>query len=66
MIICLKKNLYPKRAINKAAEVYKDLAKFTISEKDGYYLTELSQIDKDVKAIIKDEFCNYIISEIKS
>jgi len=65
MIISFNKNLYPLKAIKSSIEAYKGLAKFSLSKKNGYYITDITKIDKDVKDVIKDEFCNYIISEIK-
>jgi len=65
MIISFNKNLYPLKAIKSSIEAYDGLAKFKLSKQKGYYITEVSDIDKDVKNVLKDEFCNYIISEIK-
>lgn len=65
MIISLDKSIYPLVAIKKSVRAYKNLAKFNITEKKEFILVKLSAIDKDVKDIIKDEFCNNVISQIK-
>lgn len=65
MTINFNKNIYPLIAIKKTVHAYKDLAKFKVTEKDSYYLTELTDIKKEVKSIIKDEFCNYVLSQIR-
>jgi len=65
MTISFKKSIYPVKAIKKTAQAYKNLAKFKIIEKGDYFVTELTDIKKDVENIIKDEFCNYVLSQIK-
>lgn len=73
MTINFNKNIYPLIAIKKTVKAYKDLAKFKIiypersrrTEKNKYILVELTDIKKEVKSIIKDEFCNYVLSQVK-
>lgn len=66
MIINLNKNIYPLSAIKSSIQAYKKLAKFYLLEKDNYYVLTLSDIDEQVKQVIKDEFCNYILSQVKT
>jgi hypothetical protein len=65
MTINFNKNIYPLKAIEKTVQAYKNLAKFKTIEKGDYYVTEITNIEKDVENIIKDEFCNYVLSQIK-
>ncbi|KKP35523.1 MAG: hypothetical protein UR23_C0027G0002 [Candidatus Roizmanbacteria bacterium GW2011_GWA2_32_13] len=65
MTINFNKSIYPLKAIKKTVQAYKDLAKFKIIEKGGYFITELIDIKKDVESVIKDEFCNYVLSQVK-
>ena len=65
MIISFNKSIYPLKAIKKTIQAYKNLAKFKIIEKGSYFITELTDIKKEVENIIKDEFCNYVLSQVK-
>jgi len=65
MIISFNKDIYPLIAIKKTVLAYKNLAKFKIIEKNEYFLTELTDIKKEVESVIKDEFCNYVLSQVK-
>ncbi len=47
----------------RSEKISKNLPKIT--EKDKYFITELTDIDKEVESIIKDEFCNYVLSQVK-
>ena len=66
MTITFNKHFYKLPAIKKAIKAYKNLAKFGIKEEKNKIKVELSKIDKDVKNIIKDEFCNYVLAEMKN
>ncbi|MBU1323518.1 HxsD-like protein [Patescibacteria group bacterium] len=65
MTISFNKSIYPLKAIKKTIRVYKNLAKFKITEKNNYFIIELSRIDKEVENIIKDEFGNYVLSRVR-
>ncbi len=65
MTILFNKQFYRLQAIKKAIEAYKELAVFNIKEKDNNIKINIDKIDKDVKDIIKDEFCNYVLAETK-
>jgi len=60
-MIRFNKNIYNLKAIEKAIEEYKNLAKFSIKEKGSYIEVALAQVDKEVKNVIKDEFANYVL-----
>lgn len=66
IIIKFNKNLYNLKAIKSAIKEYQKLADFNLSQKGNYIQVELKNIDKEIRQIIKDEFCNYILSLMKS
>lgn len=66
IIIKFNKNLYNLKAIKSAIKEYQKLADFNLSQKGNYIQVELKNIDKEIRQIIEDEFCNYILSLMKS
>ncbi len=66
MTIVFNKGFYKLSAVKKAIKAYKNLAKFGTKEEKNKIKVELSKIDKDVKNIIKDEFSNYVLAEMKN
>jgi len=66
MDISFNKKFYTLNAVKSAARAYKRLADFRIDDKKGFILVNLSDVDKDVKDIIQDEFCNYVLAEVKN
>lgn len=63
MLIKFSKRFYSPKAIKNSAQAYQGLAKFDIKkDKDGIKV-KITDIDQDVKNILKDEFCNYVLSE---
>ena len=66
ILINFNKNLYNLKAIKLATEEYKGLADFSFKKTKNYIQVELTNIDKSVKGIIKDEFCNYVFFLMKS
>ncbi len=65
MIIRFDKKIYKLKAIKLAIKEYKELADFVLKTKDKYFEVELKNIDQDVKGLIKDEFCNYVLSQLR-
>jgi len=65
MTISFSKKLYNLKAIQKSIEAYNGLGVFSIKKDKKNIKVEINDIDKDVKDIIKDEFCNYVFNEIK-
>ncbi|MFC1598922.1 HxsD-like protein [Patescibacteria group bacterium] len=59
--IIFNQQIYSLAAVNKAVIEFKDLAKFTVQEKDKNINVKIEQIDADVKEVIKDEFANYVL-----
>jgi len=66
ILIKLNRRLYHQRAIKLAIREYQHLANFSLSQKKDYFQVSLRNIDKDVKSVIKDEFCNYVLFLMKS
>lgn len=65
MTISFHKNIYPLKAIKNTIKAYESFAVFKITDKGKYFMLELSDIKKEVENIIKDEFCNYVLSQVK-
>lgn len=65
MNILFNKKFYSLGAIKRTIKDYKDLAVFEIKDEKNNIRVKMDNIDKDVKDIIKDEFCNYVLSETK-
>jgi len=65
MTITFNKAIYPLKAIKIAIQSYKGLGKFKLTEKNRYFVVRLTNIKKGVEKIIKDEFCNYVLSQVK-
>ncbi len=66
MQIKFNKKIYSLKAIKLAIKDYQGLADFNLEKKGEYILVKLTKIDKEYKGIIKDEFCNYILSLMKT
>jgi len=62
ILISFDKKLYNLKAIKLAIKEYQNLANFSFRQKNNYIQVELKNIDKEVRPIIKDEFCNYVLS----
>lgn len=65
MIISFNKNFYNLKAVKNTVEAYKALADFDIKTNKKVIALKASNIDKEVKSMLKDEFCNYVLSEMK-
>jgi len=65
ILINFNKKLYSLKAIKLAIKEYQKLANFSLSQRKNYIQVELKNIDKEVKKIIKDEFCNYVLFKSK-
>ena len=62
----LNKNFYNLEAVKKTAKVYKELARFSIKDTGKKIEVTIKNIDEDVEDVIEDEFCNYVLSEVKN
>lgn len=65
MEIKFNKKLYTKEAIQAAVKAYDGLADFDLEEDANYFIVNLDKIDKEVELNIRDEFCNYVLSNVK-
>ncbi len=63
--IGFNKKIYNIGAIKSAIRAYKDLANFEIKEDKECIKVLIAAMDKDIKNIIKDEFCNYVLYSMK-
>lgn len=63
MVIKFNKKIYKLNTIKSAIKDYQELADFKMSQTKEYIKVELKNIDREVKDIIKDEFCNYVLSK---
>ncbi len=65
MVISFSKKLYKKKAIKKSADAYKELALFQIKEVENEIKVEVKMLEELDESLFKDEFCNYVMSEIQ-
>lgn len=65
MTINFSKKFYNLKSVKNSVEAYKNLGVFYIENDKNNIKVKITEIDEDVKNIIKDEFCNYVLSEIK-
>lgn len=66
MVIKFNKKIYSLKAIKLAIKDYQELADFNLEKKGKYIQVKLTKIDKEFKSVIKEEFCNYILSLMKT
>lgn len=68
MKIILDKNLYSIEAIKNTINAYQNegIGDFAIKEKGDSFVIEGSNIEEDMKEEIKNEFCNFLVSEMKN
>ena len=60
------KNFYNLRAVKKAIKAYQELADFQIKEHKNTVEVVMKKIDKEIEEVIEDEFCNYVLAEMKN
>ena len=65
MIIVFSKEFYQIDAVEKAVDAYQSLAVFDVKETVDKIKVEITEIDKDVKQVFKEEFGNYVLAETK-
>lgn len=65
MVLDFKKNFYNLKAIKRTVRAYRGLANFRIEEDKNKIKVRIRNINKDVKKIIGDEFCNYVLAKMK-
>ena len=60
------KDFYNLRAIRNTIKAYGELADFKVREGKKTIKVIVKNIDKEVKNVIEDEFCNYVLAEMKN
>ena len=65
IIINFDKKFYDLEAIKNTIKAYRGLADLEVKENKKSVGLEASNVDKDIKDVFKDEFCNYALSETK-
>lgn len=58
----LNKSLYHLAAIKKAIKAYAHLADISLVKLKNYYLVKFNSVDTQIKVVLKDEFCNYMLA----
>jgi len=66
MIIKFNKNFYSLCAVERSIKKYKGFASFKVKEKGSFIEVNIENSKKEFEKIIKDEFSNYVLSEIKN
>lgn len=56
------KSIYKLDAIKSTAKVFGKVASLRLSENKHYYVVEIDGVSPEEKKILKDEFCNYLLS----
>jgi len=62
----LNKDFYNLQAIRNTIKAYKKLADFKVRKDKKTIKVIMKNIDKEVKNVIEDEFCNYVLAEMKN
>ncbi|HNW96536.1 MAG TPA: HxsD-like protein [Candidatus Paceibacterota bacterium] len=68
MTINFNKEIYTVQSVKAAIAAYKGIAVFTLEEKKKFIVVNLKskKNTKDTPLNLKEEFCNYVLSEIRS
>ena len=67
MIIDFNNKFYNLRAIEKSIKAYDGLAMFSVEKNKKDIKVKITNIGRDFeKETFKNEFCNYVLSEIKN
>jgi len=66
MIISFDKRYYNLPAIEAAIKAYQGLAIFNLKKDKSHILVEADKVDEEIKDVFEDEFCNFVLSEVKN
>jgi len=61
MEIKVSKNIYNKKGLESAIRDYQEFAKIYFSETDTFFIIIIDGVDEELKDVIVDEFCNYLL-----
>lgn len=64
--IKLNKNFYSEEAVRRGILAYKKLARFSLKINGGHIIITAKNICNNFENILADEFCNYVLSEMKN
>lgn len=64
MIIDFNRKLYPLKAIYSSLEDYRHLCRFSVRKNKKYARVIFRNINEGIKDRLRDEFCNYVMSNI--
>jgi len=64
MILKLNKEIYPKKAVQKAVGFYKKVVNLKLKEGRGYFLIS-GNIEKNNEELVKNEFLNFVLGIIR-
>ncbi len=59
------KEFYTLEAVKKAVNDYNGIATFEVKKNKDSIEVRASNVDNDVTDIFEDEFCNYVLSELR-
>ena len=65
IVIKFNNDFYNLRAIKEAVRVFQGLADFEISSGKKEIRVKLKNIHPQVREVIRDEFCNYVLAMMK-
>jgi len=57
--------LYPLKSIKEGVKMYGGLCRFSLKRNKKYIQVMLYDIEDEIKSVVKDEFCNYVLSLVK-
>ena len=63
--IHFNRKIYTKKAIDNSIKAFSHLARFRVAKYGGYFVVSADAIDADVKSVFKDEFCDFVLEELK-
>ena len=67
MIINFSKKIYNLNAIKRSIKAYEGLAVFVVVNEKNNIQVKINNISNNLnEEIIKNEFCNYVLSEVKN
>jgi hypothetical protein len=66
MIVKFSKKFYNLKAIEKSIKTYQGLGSFHLKKDKDDIMVEITDIDNNFKNVLKDEFCNYVLSELRN
>jgi hypothetical protein len=56
------KDIYKHKAIESTMRAFGKIASFGFSENERYYIVKIEKSHSEIRDVLKDEFCNYVLS----